>query len=198
VLARRDLLAGAAAGTLAYLVCALGLAHVPNLLAVAVAVPALAFAPRLINAPPPRAASSQRWATTALTCVAAAVVVGGAVFTQRLAGPLLAGAVAAFPTMTVTLAVAVAARVGSAAAAQVLVGLVRSLPCFMTFCLVVALLASVMGLSAIPLALLARLGVVRLTWRNVPVAPRPTPAAPSRRGVSRANVNAAREGGPSS
>lgn len=173
VLARRGLLVGAAAGTLAYLVCGLGLAHVNDLVAVAAAVPALAFGPRWIDAPPPQAVPSRRWGTVALTCVAAAVLVGGAVLAARLAGPALAGAVGAFPTMSVTLAGAVAARVGPAGAAQVFVGLVRSLPCFLAFCLVVAVLAPAIGLPAVPIALLACLVVARVTWRHVPVAHEP-------------------------
>ena len=58
----------------------------------------------------PQPGSPRRWSTTALTCVAASVIVGAAVVTSRLAGPEAAGAVAAFPTMCTILTLAVVTR----------------------------------------------------------------------------------------
>jgi hypothetical protein len=172
VLPRHGLLLGGAAGALAYVVCAVGFARVPDALAVAVAVPALALAPRLITAGRPRAGSPRRWSTTAITCGAASVIVGAAVLTSRSAGPVAAGAVAAFPTMSAMLAFSVVARDGSPAGAHALLGLVRSLPCYLTFCLVVVLVAPSVGLPAVALALLACVATGRVTWRTVPLAPR--------------------------
>jgi hypothetical protein len=172
VLTHRDLLLGGAAGTLAYVVCSLGLARVPVALAVALAVPAIAVVPGLVTASRPRVGSPRRWSTTAITCAAASAIVGAAVLTSRFAGPVAAGAVAAFPTMSTTLAFAVAARDGSRAGAHALLGMVRSLPCYLAFCLVVALVAPSIGLPAIALALLACVAAGRVTWRYVPLAPR--------------------------
>jgi hypothetical protein len=173
VLMRRGLIVGAAAGTLAYVACSVALAGTPAALAVISAVPVLAFAPRVMADGRPRRGSPRRWSTTALTCATAALIVGAAVITSRLAGPETAGAVAAFPTMCTTLAVAVVARDGRLAGAHALTGLVRSLPCYLAFCLVVAVAAPAAGLAAIALGLLACAAAAGATWRGVPVARRP-------------------------
>ena len=172
VLTRRGLLLGAAAGALGYVACAIALAGLPHALAIAVAVPALALAPRLMPTGRPRIGSPRRWSTTAVSCAAASVIVGAAVLTSRFAGPVAAGAVAAFPTMSATLAFAVVARDGSSAGAHALLGLVRSLPCYLTFCLVVVLLAPSVGLPALALALIACVATGCVAWRSVPLAPR--------------------------
>jgi hypothetical protein len=64
-------------------------------------------------------------------------------------------------------------REGPEAGAHALTGLVRSLPCYLAFCLVVALTAPSAGLAAVALGLLACLGAAFATWRGVPVARRP-------------------------
>lgn len=173
VLMRRGLIIGAAAGTAAYVACSVLVADVPAALAVAAAMPVLAFAPRLMVAGHPRPGSRRRWSTTALTCVAASVIVGAAVVTSRLAGPEAAGAVAAFPTMCTILTLTVVTRDGRVAGAHALTGLVRSLPCYLTFCLVVASTATAAGAAAVALGLLACVAAAGATWRGVPVAPRP-------------------------
>ena len=175
---RRGRTASAVAGVLAYLLVTAGVAAVPEPVAVALAVPALIVAARLTPAPPPRAAESRHWSVTLMTCVACAVVVGGAVLSAQLAGPVIAGAVAAFPTTSTVLAMASSIRAGAPAAVSVLVGLVRSLPCYLTFCLVVALLAPAVALFAVPVALLACGGVGLLTWRTVPLVSRSTAPTP--------------------
>jgi len=172
VLTRHGLLFGGAAGTLAYGACSVGLWHVPDVLPILAAVPLLGVAPRLINSSRPNIGSPRRWPTTTMTCVAAAIVVGAAVLTTRLAGPVAAGAVAAFPTISTTLAVTIVMRDGSLAGAHVLGGLIRSLPCYLTFCLVVALTAPSVGLPAVALALLGCVAAGRVAWRAVPRAPR--------------------------
>ena len=173
VLTRRGLIIGAAAGTAAYVACSVLVADVPAALAVASAVPVLAFAPRFMVAGRPRPGSPRRWSTTALTCVAASVIVGAAVVTSRLAGPEAAGAVAAFPTMCTILTLTVVTRDGRVAGAHALTGLVRSLPCYLTFCLVVASTAPSAGVAAVAPGLLACVAAARATWRGVPVARRP-------------------------
>jgi hypothetical protein len=61
-------------------------------------------------------------------------------------------------------------RDGPLAGAHALVGLIRSLPCYLTFCLVVVLGAPSVGLPAIALALPACLATSHVTWRGVPRA----------------------------
>jgi hypothetical protein len=176
ILARHGLLLGAASGAVAYLAASLLLATLATSLAVALAIPSLILAPRLITANRPKPASPRRWSATAMTCAAASVVVGLAVATSRLAGPETAGAVAAFPTVTTTLAVAVVARDGWRAGAHVCAGLARSLPCYLTFCLVIVAAEPRTGLLATGIALLACVIAGRVTWRFVPVASSTAPA----------------------
>jgi hypothetical protein len=178
VLVRRGLLLGAAAGAVGYVACAIALAAVPDALVVACALPALALSPSLMPDARPRPGSRRRWPATALTCAAAAVVVGAAVFTTRFAGPAMAGAVAAFPAVSMTLAVAVVAHDGTSAGAHALAGLVRSLPCYLAFCLVIVLAAPSLGLAATALGLLGCGVAAWATWRAVPVRRlEPRPAA---------------------
>ena len=107
VLTRHGLMRGAAAGVVAYVACSIALAGAPDALLLAGAVAALALAPRLMTAERVRPGSPRRWPATVLTCAGASTVVGGALVTMRLAGPEAAGAVAAFPTVSTALAVAV-------------------------------------------------------------------------------------------
>ncbi|WP_410814931.1 hypothetical protein [Micromonospora sp. 067-2] len=51
-----------------------------------------------------------------------------------------------------------------------LAGLVRSLPCYLAFCVTVALTAAVAGTTCVGLGLLACLAAASLTWKRVPVA----------------------------
>ena len=172
LLVRRGLPAGLAAGALAYLAGSVALADVPAALAVATALPVLALAPRLMDHGRPRLGAPRPRAATAIACAAASAIVAAAVLTSRLAGPEAAGAVAAFPTVSATLAIAVVSGSGRAAGAHALSGLVRSLPCYLAFCLAIALAAPAAGAAAIPLGLLACLAAAGATWRGVPVAPR--------------------------
>lgn len=168
-LVRCGLILAVAAGTLAYLVCSLALAYVPDLLAVGLAIPALIAAPRLIPAGPPMAGSAQGRIGAAATCTASMAIVATAVVTSRLAGPTLAGAITAFPTMSTALAVTIATCRNAAAAASALLGLVRSLPCYLTFCLVFALLAPALGLTAAALAVVGCLAAAQMTWARMPL-----------------------------
>jgi hypothetical protein len=176
VLSRRGLLLGAAGGSSAYVACGIALTHMPAGLALASAVPALAVAPRVMPDGRPRAAAQTRRRATALTCALSSVIVGAAVLTSRAAGPQVAGAVVAFPTMSTTLAVVLAMRDGRPAGAHALAGLVRSLPCYLVFCLVIVLATPVLGLAAIGFAVPACVAAGRATWRGVPVAQQPAPA----------------------
>ena len=172
VLLRRGLFLGATAGGTAYVACSILVANLPLLLSAGLAIAMLAVGPRLmpqrhLRPPSPRPAWS-----TALTCGAAFVIVGAALLTSRLAGPELAGAVAAFPTMCLTFTVVVVNRDGRHAGVHALSGLVRSLPCYLTFCVVAAVATPLAGSVAIPLGLLAGLTAAFVTWRGVPVVRR--------------------------
>jgi hypothetical protein len=103
-----------------------------------------------------------------LTCALAPLIVGAAVLTSRFAGPVAAGPVLAFPTMSAMLAVTIATSDGPLAGAQALTGQVRSLPCYLAFGLVVILAAPSIGLAAIALGLLACAAAAPATWRDVP------------------------------
>jgi hypothetical protein len=173
VLQRRGLLLGAGSGIFAYLACSLLIAQVPAAIAVLVAVGALAVAPRLTPAGEIRRGAAGHWSTTALTSLGAMVIVAAAVLSSRLPGPTIAGAIAAFPTMCATLTVVAVRRDGATARVHALTGLVRSLPCYLTFCLVVALSTPVVGLAAVGLGLLACLTAAGITWRRIPIAAGP-------------------------
>ena len=62
------------------------------------------------------------------------------------------------------------------AGAHALTGLVRSLPCYLAFGLVVIVAAPSIGLASIALGLVACLGAAPATWRGVPVVGQPAPA----------------------
>jgi hypothetical protein len=155
----------------------------PAVLAAAAAIPALLAGPRLVASrqPSSRPKVAQRRAGPELLCLVAALIVGGAMVTSRLAGPSAAGAIAAFPVMSATLAISLGRSEGRLAAARALQGLVRSLPCYLTFCLVVATTAPRLPLPwSIALALTASVMTGRLTWKRLPVAVTPAPATASR------------------
>jgi hypothetical protein len=173
VLTRRGLGLGAIAGVFAYVGGSLVLGGAPAALVVVSAIPVLALAPRLMPNAPPRLGSPRRWQTTALTCASGSFIVAATVVTSRLAGPEAAGAVLAFPTMSALLAITVVIRDGPMAGAHALTGLVRSLPCYLAFGLVVTVAAPSIGLAAIALGLAACVGAARATWRGVPVVGQP-------------------------
>ena len=175
-LRRRGPRFGLAGGTLAYAACAVALAPVPDLLVLAYAVAALALAPRLMAGGRPRAGSRRRWPAIALTCLVAWIIVGAAVLISRIAGPQIAGAVVAFPSMSTALTVAVVNRDGPRAGAYALAGLVRSLPCYLGFCMVIVVAAPALGVLAVALGLLVCVVAGRVTWRGVPVAAQPAPS----------------------
>ena len=80
---------------------------------------------------------------------------------------------AAFPMLSTALAIAVVTHDGTRAGAHALAGLVRSLPCYLTFALVVAFAVAAVGPVAVAPGLLACLAAARATWRRVPVTGRP-------------------------
>jgi hypothetical protein len=176
VLHRTGCFRGFLAGAAAYGGLSVVLLGLPVPAAAALAVPALFFAPRFVPAHGSPGASSRHPAVTALTCLGASLVVAAGVIGSRAAGPAVGGALAAFPTMSTLLALIVARRAGDAAGADALAGLVRSLPCYLAFCLCAAIAMPAIGTLAIPLALVACLAIGRLTWRSL-AAPASAPSA---------------------
>jgi hypothetical protein len=117
-------------------------------------------------------------------CAAVTAVVAGTLLAGRVAGPQLAGAVAAFPTVSLTLTAAIVTRDGRPAGAHALTGLVRSLPCYLAFATAVAVTAPALGAAAIPVALLAGLATAGATWHGIPVPARPAPRTRQLTGVA--------------
>jgi hypothetical protein len=163
-LARRGLLAGAAAGTLGYLAAAVALARLPLDVAVFLALIALAGGTRLAASESSRGSRPRRPSATVVVCLSAAAVVLGSTLVSRAAGPVAGGAVAAFPTISGTLAVAVTAQGSRSEGAEVLTGLVRNLPCFFVFALSIAICARHLGLWSFVIAAITAIPVAALTW----------------------------------
>lgn len=173
VLMTRGAVAGLAAGAIMYFASSLLVGDVPVVLALAAAVVGLALAPRLMDATDPRPGAPGRWPATALSCATASLIVGTALVTSRLAGPEIAGAVVAFPSVSTMVALTAARRDGRHAGAHALSGLVRSLPCYLTFCLTVSATAPSLGAPAVIVGLMLCTVIATITWRRVPVARRP-------------------------
>jgi hypothetical protein len=185
VLRESGILAGFAVGAAAYAAMSVLLAGLPDLFAAAGGVPVLILA-RLYVRPDTRRDApsdqpSERGSSTilptALACLGSGLVVGVAVVGSRLAGPEIGGALSAFPTVSSLLVLSLVRGRGNGAGADSLAGLVRSLPCYLVFCVCTAATMPIVGISAIPLALTACLLVGRMTWTSVTVrAPSPAMA----------------------
>jgi hypothetical protein len=166
----RGPIVGLLAGAASYAACSVLLADLPPAVAVTAALPALLVGPRLVRPGRVHAptAPRPRHHGTALACLVAALIVAGVMLASRLAGPVAAGVIGAFPAMSTTLALSLGRLGGKTAAAGALHGLVRSLPCYLTFCLVIAAAAPALGvLPAVGAALAGCLATGRLTWRSV-------------------------------
>ena len=117
---------------------------------------------------PVRSGGTSSTAQQVLSLTSAAVAVALITAANQVGGPTVAGAVGAFPVMTTTMALFIAHRSGSRYATFVMQGLVRSLPIYMTYCLVFAYSVTHIGLlwasaAATALALIA----AALTWSRV-------------------------------
>ena len=169
VLLRRGLVLGLVAGVTSYVAWSLLIARLPISAAVVLAVVLLAAGPRLMPSVADRTPPTPAWWTTLLTCLGATFLVTATVLASRYAGPQLAGALAAFPAVSLTLAMAVGRRDGRLGGARVLDGLVRGLPSYLAFGLVVGLAAPRLGLAALLLGMLAAVATAFVTWRGVTV-----------------------------
>ncbi|MBU2666232.1 hypothetical protein KOI35_22275 [Actinoplanes bogorensis] len=159
VLHRHGLLRGAAGGALAYVAVALLVERLPAAVAVLAAVIVLWAAPRVMPTALLRTPSARSRSSIVLTCAGAALIVAAAVLCSRWAGPAPAGAVAAFPTMCTMLTVVAVTCDGRAAGVHTLIGLVRSLPCYLAFGLTFGLTAPLAGPAAVAYGLMACLAV---------------------------------------
>jgi hypothetical protein len=171
------LLVGLLAGATCYAVASLVLAGIPPAAAAAMAIPALLVGPRLLQAYGAHTTARRPQHKVALTCAVAALIVGGVVLASRFVGPVAAGAIGAFPTMSATLAISLGRTSGRPAAARALQGLVRSLPCYLAFCLAIAVTAPTVGLlPSVAAALVGCVVTGQLTWRTVRMPLTVTPA----------------------
>jgi hypothetical protein len=176
-LARWGLLAGGAAGTLGYLAASVALDRLPQDAALLLALTALAGGACLVASENPRASRSRRPSATVLVCLSAVVAVLGSTLASLACGSVIGGAVAAFPTMSGTLAVAVTAQASRREGADVLTGLVRSLPCFFSFALTIAICARHLGLWSFPVAVVTAVTIAGLTWHYTNTPKRTGPQA---------------------
>lgn len=164
VLVRWGLAAAGTAGVLSYVAASMALAQMPPYAAIALGVVALIAGAVLLPRQPSQARRPPRPSTTLIICLSAAVAVLAATLASQDAGPVLGGAVAAFPTTSSTLAVSIAAPGKRNDAANVAFGLINSLPCFLAFALVIMTTAPRLGLWSFAVAAVVALAVAALTW----------------------------------
>lgn len=155
---------GAVAGVATYVSLSAVVVMVPRGLSIATAI-VLLLAGVVIPLPVSRSTSAPpRRTTTIIVCCAAAAIVLGTMSVSRALGPTAGGAVGAFPTMCVALAVAVIAESGNRAGGAVLTGMVKCLPCYFVFALSVSGLAPLIGPWSIPAGILTGLAAAALAW----------------------------------
>ncbi len=117
-LRRHRLPISALAATAGYTAASLLLSTIPPDARLAAAIIALIIGPRLIAHPPAPLSTTPRSSNrdSALSCLAAALIVTATMLTSRIAGPVTADTIAAFPTMSAILAISIALRSGQPAA----------------------------------------------------------------------------------
>jgi hypothetical protein len=170
VMRRRGAVVGLTAGAASFGCLSMLVGLIPAPAAAAAAFPALFVGPKLRTDShvPAGGVGPRRHRDTALASAVAVVVVGAVLITARLVGPAAAGAIGAFPALSAALALVVVRTSGTGAGARALRGMIRGLPCYLAFCLVVATAAPIVGtLVAVPLAFGACLATCGLTWRSV-------------------------------
>jgi hypothetical protein len=145
---RNGTIAGFAAAATAFVAASLVIYVLPNPVAIAAAVVALIVGPRLLESPVrPEVVeeAEQRGPNPVLACSAAAIVVSTILAVVHVTGPLVGGTIAAFPTLSTTIAVTIARSNGRDAGIGALAGLVRGLPCYFAYLMCVAVLAVPIG-----------------------------------------------------
>ena len=170
VLRRYGPLAGLLAGAATFGALSLVAGAIPAPLAAAAAVPALLIGPRLLAGHHATVASPRRRRRRdiAVACAATVALVGAVLFTARLAGPTAAGAIGAFPALSAALALLSKRQLGAQAAVRTLRGVIRGLPGYLAFCLVVSAVAAPLGTpAAVLVAFAACLATCGVTWQSV-------------------------------
>ena len=167
---------GFVAGAFVFLATSVVIAFVPVPIAIAAAVAALVIGPRLLASPiePAVAQAARSNPNAVLACTAAVVVVAAVIGVVRLAGPLVGGVVAAFPTLSSTITVAIVRSNGRLAGVGVLAGLVRGLPFYFVYLVTVSVLAVPAGIvvaTVCGLAVSAATGWILWTTRRDRVGP---------------------------
>jgi hypothetical protein len=157
------------AGTAAFAALSLVIAEIPTVLAIAASLPALVLGPRLVpDGAAPGSVRGRGFAEAAVRGAVAAFAVAVAFGVARALGPANAGATAAYPALSATLALLVLRSRGAGAAARALRGLCCGLPGYLGFCVTMAFVTPRLGVvAAIPIALGTCLVVFRATWSAV-------------------------------
>ena len=138
VVVRHGGIAGAAAGAGAYAAVSALVEFVPAAIAIAAALPALFVAPRALPEHPAETGAAPGHASTALGAAASVALVGSALTAAHFAGPEAAGAIGAFPAVSMAFALVLVRSRGTRTAANALRGLTVGLRGYLAFCLVVA------------------------------------------------------------
>jgi len=159
--------AGLAAATAAFAALSLVIATLPAGVAIAAALPALAYGRHVLDGTERVAEDREGGAAELVARAAVALVFILAVLAAvRVAGPGLAGAIAAFPALTATLAVMIGRTRGPVAVAHLLAGVVNGLTGYLAFCVALAFTAPGLGLLAAPLAAAACAAGYAASWQG--------------------------------
>jgi len=160
-------IAGLAAATAAFAALSLVIATLPAGVAIAAALPALAYGRHVLDGTEHVAEDREGGAAELVARAAVALVFILAVLAAvRVAGPGLAGAIAAFPALTATLAVMIGRARGPVAVAHLLAGVVNGLTGYLAFCVALAFAAPGLGLLAAPLAAAACVAGYAASWQG--------------------------------
>jgi uncharacterized membrane protein (GlpM family) len=154
----------------AYAIASILVIPVPEIARVTLGVLAIALGTWFMSRQPRATHIAQAASTTQqmLSLASAGVVVGLITVADNVSGPDLAGALGAFPTMSTTIALFIAYRSGVRNANSVMRGLMKSLPIYVTYSLVFALLIlNSSALWAIVGSVVLSLIVAMVTWRKV-------------------------------
>ena len=167
VLTRTRVVAGLAAATAAFAALSLVIATLPAGVAIAAALPALAYGRHVLDGAERVVEDREGGAAELVARAAVALVFILAVLAAvRVAGPGLAGAIAAFPALTATLAVMIGRARGPGAVAHLLAGVVNGLTGYLAFCVALAFTAPGLGLLAAPLAAAACAAAYAASWQR--------------------------------
>ena len=164
VMVRAGVVAGALAGIAAFAAASGGLTFLPADAAIvtgAVLLTVLAVFPARRTPSPPGKRSPM---ATAVVCGCAAAIVVATTLTAGTLGSGLGGTVGAFPTMCLGLTLVVATLGRPVDGANVAYGLLRSLPCYLTFAVVFGLTATRWGSLAFAAATACAVVAAAASW----------------------------------